>query len=560
MRIIGLHNGHNANICALEDGRLTAHWELEKFFDKKNFGFDCTHQNEIAIVLTEHLLPSLGWELDSVGTFVFSSLHGMHGDWSRTEFSSIIDGRSYENSLTAPWISWHASWRGKMRRFAAVSHHVCHMAYSYYSSSFTEAVVFALDGWGDFATSTTVGVGTGNKLHYHANLTSHPLDGVSNNGIGALFFWLGRIFPFLGEELLDIAGKAMGLSSFGTPRDEWRPVVQSTLRTWPFHRSIPEKMIAELGIARSELLSPHADITVDLMATIQSEAENYVVEVCRVLERRYQSRNLVIGGGCGLNILINSAIRRRTRFTNVFVPPACSDTGNAIGAACYFWFSGIGNRRTVEKWHDPYLGEPLRGIERYVDDTDQYRVESYETADCEALISKIAELLADGRIGAVARGRAEIGPRALGHRSILAAPTGSSTANRVNNEIKRREFWRPFAPICLEARAEEWFEGCVQSPYMMFAYKVREGREASIPAVTHVDGTARVQTVNASQESWLTSLLTKFELLTGTPILLNTSLNLKGMPMTNDACAAVELFCGSTLDFLQLENHLLLKR
>jgi len=262
----------------------------------------------------------------------------------------------------------------------------------------------------------------------------------------------------------------------------------------------------------------------------------------------YGNRPLCIGGGCGLNVQINSRLLNDGVVERLYVPPACSDCGLSSGAALYYYHSIYGGDFNGLWWHDPYAGTDIMNKELLA---------QFEPLKFHKVLESAAPRLANGEIAAWCQGRSEIGPRALGNRSILADPRREDMKDIINKRIKRRQYWRPFAPVCLEEDASEWFEIDHPQPYMLEAPMVRREKASTIPAVVHADGSSRLQTVNKWQNRRLYRLLSEFKKLTGVPILLNTSLNRKGYPICNDVKIVLDLLDGTSLDFAVVGNYLI---
>jgi carbamoyltransferase len=525
-----MHNGHDANITVLEDGVILKHLELERYFNKKNFA-GVAHNNEIGEVLHDHLLPQLGWKPSDIDIIGFTSMTGWGGNWGATEFGSMIL-RPYE--LGEQHIEWEANYRGKKIKCVGVNHHMSHMSAAYYTSPFSEAFVFAYDGEGDHSINTTYGHGLGNKIIHLGDL--------KDNGIGYTYAMLTQLFLFIKADMLTTAGKAMGLSSYGMPKDEYRSFCRKLIRTYP---QTPHNVANIASYFSKPFTDPNDPIAHDLMATIQDECEIYMLETIANLKT---SDNVCIGGGCGLNVQINSRIQELG--IKVHIPPACSDCGVAMGAALYIWHNILGNEFNGLEYHNPYLGDEV---------INKHLLDKFELYSDEELYLKVAELLQSGKIVGWIQGRGEAGPRALGNRSIFANPSIANMKDEINQKIKHREFWRPFAPSCLEEEVSNWMDIDHKQPYMLESPMVKEDKRHLIPAVTHVDNTARVQTVNVNQNPKLHRLLQEFFRLTGIPMLLNTSFNDKGFPIINDVAVALDMLKKTDLDCVVVDNYIVLK-
>lgn len=292
----------------------------------------------------------------------------------------------------------------------------------------------------------------------------------------------------------------------------------------------------------------------DIARSLQQVLEETVLTMSQWLHQATGASNLAMAGGVALNCVMNARIRDRGPFENVWVQPAAGDAGTSLGAALWTDYQTRGNKQRLWKMDHAYLGPS------YADEEiEQFLAWSklpFERLD--NIAEQTAELLAQGQVIGWFQGRMEFGPRALGARSILASPIPADMQARLN-EIKDREDFRPVAPVVMEERAADWFVGAQTAPFMLFIFDVREDRATQIPAVRHVDGTARVQTVNRRQHPLYYDLLAAFERRTGVPILVNTSFNTRGEPMVCSPRDAVESFWTSPLDALVIGPFLLRK-
>jgi carbamoyltransferase len=362
------------------------------------------------------------------------------------------------------------------------SHHYSHACAGYYTSSFTDAVIVVLDAIGEYNTST-VWVGQGEEIKLvHKN--NYPF---SFGLFYSAFTKLIGLMPNQEEYIM------MGMAAYGNTNIYFDKVNKY------FPRFDKQKYNFHKGITDWGLITEQDKF--DIAAAVQKVYELRLMEYMRYAKLLTKKKNLVFMGGCALNSSANTSLWNI--FNDIWIMPNPGDAGSSLGAAAALYGKHI-------KWHSPYLGHNLGG---------EYPVEKI-----------INGIIKDG-IVAVANGRAEYGPRALGNRSILADPRDPDIKNKVN-QIKQRELFRPFAPVVMEEYASEWFDMDFTSPYMQYTVKCL--RPDLIPAVVHEDGTSRVQTINKEQHQGLYEVLKKWYNITGVPILLNTSLNIKGQPLLND--------------------------
>lgn len=583
MKIISLHNGHDASITALQDGEILGHWELERVLNIKHFcGVD--HGDEIFTTLVNHVLPKLKWSIDDIDYIAFAGCT----EWKRTTFYGSVP--LYDKfDKDKPYALGKMILLGNREiPCISIAHHVNHMAYAYYTSPFVNSMIFTWDGIGD-GTSTMSGYGKANKLNVTHIYSKDTPAGTSNNGVGLFYSYLGRLFPFLGGDLLATAGKAMGLSSYGQPQNHWRTQVRHTIREW---MPRPEQLISMLSLNPQDLKSPTSKVAQDLMATIQDELELYLLEAVSSMRKEYSgtdisTKNICMAGGCALNVQANSRLLTDTDISNLYVPPATSDCGISIGAALYLWHHVLENKFTGIEWHSPYLGDTIYHAPKDTNIQElmaKYPTLEYIKVEESSVCETAALLLNKGKIIAWAQGRAEIGPRALGNRSILssAAPIdandkswpdkwkhdgGGTFKLTINEKVKHREYWRPFAPIALIGDALDYFDIDHPSPYMLESPLVRDWNTPEhgkywlkIPAVVHVDGTCRVQTVSQMTNPKMNLLLNEYKKLSGVGVLLNTSLNDRGRPIANTTDDILNLLRDSELDYAFIDNYMFWKK
>ncbi len=464
-----------------------------------------------------------------------------------------------------------ARFAGRLHR---VEHHRAHMASAFFCSPFERAACLTVDGFGDFVSSMSA-LGEGGRLSV--------LDEVGfPHSLGVLYTAVTQFlgFPRYGDEY-----KVMGLAAFGEPGLAARlgrivRLVDGRYETdpaWFRHASEGVTMSWEdgepvLGRLWSPLFerefgpprAPGADITDrdrDLAASLQAVYEDALFERLRWLQRRTGCQALCLAGGCALNSVANGKVAARTGFTRVFIQPAAGDAGTALGAAQYVWHQVLGRPRGFAMEH-AYWG-PAFSDEQIVAALRQRlgsgavdgapgRGLRVRRARCEEeLLEETAAALTAGRIVGWYQGRTEWGPRALGNRSILADPRRPEMKDLLNARIKRREPFRPFAPSVLEDRAAEYFEGSSPDPFMVTVFPIRPQKLAEIPAVAHVDGTGRLQTVSRASNPRYWGLLRAFERHTGVPVLLNTSFN-ENEPIVNTPQEALDCFLRAGIDVLVL--------
>lgn len=439
-----------------------------------------------------------------------------------------------------------------------LNHHTCHAA-SFLASPFEEAAILTMDAFGE-KESTTFSLGRGNEI---TRLWSQEFP----HSLGAFY---SAFTEYCGFEPQSDEWKLMGASSFGDPM-HFKAKVASLVKLLPdggfeldlayfnhfqFHRPgrFTSKLPALLGLSPRASNDPLTQDHYDLAAAVQAVLEDVYWHLLRSLHRRTGVDAVVLAGGVALNCVANGRIRAMTPFRQVFVPPVPDDSGGALGAALFLHAQDPGARRSYVMDHN-YLG-PGYSEDEIAATLSKFKLEAELVADP---ASVAAELIAGGHIIGWFQGRLEFGDRALGNRSILADPRDPSMKDKVNETVKYREAFRPFAPAILDDQVDSFFEGADQAPFMEKAYLIRPEKRSVIPAVTHVDGTGRLQTVSRRQNPRFRDLIEAFGRLTGVPVVLNTSFNLKGEPIVCTPEDAIRTFYTSGLDALFLGHHLLRK-
>lgn len=445
-----------------------------------------------------------------------------------------------------------------------VEHHRSHMASAFFASPFEEAAILSIDGSGDF-TTTMIGTGKGNQIH-----VTDSVDFPHSVGLFYTAFTQLLGFPHYGDEY-----KVMGLAPYGEPKyvDKLRRVLEFeddglfslNLRYFRSAKSgivsygddhIP--MVAPLFSAHMEELFGKArkngeELTQyhrDMAASVQRITEELIFHILTHLHKSTRHDQVCIAGGVAQNSVANGKVTRNTPFKKVYIPSAGHDAGISMGAALYVYNHMLEQPRAAAVW-SAYTGSRFTNeeIERYL----QSRNIAYTRYPDELLFEKVAEQLVNAGVVGWFNGRAEFGPRALGGRSILADPRRPDAKDLLNAKIKRRESFRPFAPSILKEYVPEYFEVMDEVPFMEKVFPIKKEKQAVIPAVTHADGTGRLQTVDKQVTPRYYQLIEAFRKKTGVPILLNTSFN-ENEPIVNSPQDALECYLRTNMDMLVLEN------
>jgi carbamoyltransferase len=462
--------------------------------------------------------------------------------------------------------------------FHRVEHHQAHLASSFFVSPFEEAALLSADGLGDFASSMW-GVGRGNRMEI-ADAIAFP------HSLGLYYSAVTQYLGFLkfGDEY-----KVMGLAAYGEPEnmDAFRDIVRFSrdrgdlafrlcLDYFTHHKTGPEMSWAEsdktpvLGTLFSDDMGkrlggpartpeqPLEQRHRNLAAALQARLEEVYLGMLKKLAGKTGAKAVCLSGGVAFNCVANGKIFDRTPFENVYVHPAAGDAGLSVGAAFYVWHQLLGQPRLFAMehayWGPAYSAEEIRSaIQSSAVSNCGYTLGEFGEPE---LMRRTAAIIAEGKILGWYQGRAEWGPRALGNRSIVADPRRPEMKEILNERIKHREIFRPFAPSILAERTGEWFEKSHASPFMTLAYPVRREKRDKIPAPTHVDGTGRLQTVSAEANPRYHALISEFEKQTGVPVVLNTSFN-DNEPIVCRPEEALDCFLRTRMDALVLGNYLI---
>jgi carbamoyltransferase len=450
------------------------------------------------------------------------------------------------------------------RKVLFTEHHESHAAAAFLTAPTDEAAILTTDGVGEWATLT---VGRGKRVAGGATSIELLREVRWPNSLGMLY---STFTAYLGFQVNEGEYKVMGLASYGTPRfaEAVRKVIRRTadgafaldLRYFDYHttakRSFSDAFVETFGPPRPtwepiDLASEEGQRFADIAASVQLVLEEILVDLARSLQRETGLSDLCLGGGVALNGVANARILRESGFRRLFVPPAPGDAGCALGAALYADRIHFGNPDRPFPDH-PFWGPAVEpGELARIAREDGLAVEALSDTE---LIARTAEDLAAGRIVGWMEGATELGPRALGHRSIFAAPHSAETRDRLNRDIKYREEFRPFAPIVPEEAAGEYFElppgGVRLSRFMSGVFPVKPKWRSALAAVTHVDGTARVQALPREMAPRVHDLLMAYGRKSGVPVLLNTSFNLAGEPIVNRVVEGYSTFRRSGIDVL----------
>jgi carbamoyltransferase len=570
MYILGLTTMTESAAVLLRDGQVVAAAEEERFSRVK-------HSGGFPYRSVRFVLESQGITLEDVDHVAVYWDPYKLGTRARYMIETLLrDPKLFlakARRLTAIWpgnVGESSGWGSLFRvgknlerhfgqrppRIHYLDHHACHMASTFFGSGWDQSAILVMDGAGE-AACTTSGAGDGTRLKtFHQHLVPHSLG-----------HFYSSVTGFLGFQMLDGEYKMMGLSPYGDPagarwiRDHFLQTPQpGRYRLQPgvldYHRALKGNFEGEFqrhfGPPRersetAEFTDRHADIA----ASAQRAFEEVVLDLAADLRRTTGMSRLAIAGGCGLNCTANGKILAEGIFDEIYVPPVPHDPGGALGAAMLLHVRLTGERPAPVQ-HAQFGpafddGDLAAALARRSD-------VSAEKLPMDEVIERAASALASGEVLSWMQGPMEYGPRALGNRSFLASPLNDGIRDVINEKIKKRELFRPFAPSVKEERASEYFEIEQSAPFMTIVVKVRPEKRATIPAVTHTDGTARPQTVAREVNPYYWQLLDEFEKRTGVPVLLNTSFNIQE-PIVCTPDEALATFARSGVDALVLGSH-----
>ena len=582
---------HDSAACLLVDGQIIAAAQEERFSRKKHdlgFPFNaiqfCLNEAGVSggdidhVVFYEKPFPKFERLLETYLAYApkgFKSFLMAMPVWLTEK---LFQKRNLIKALEIH-IDSDVDWRSKI---LFSEHHLSHAASAFYPSPFESAAVLTMDGVGEWPT-TSLAIGNGSQLEIIKEI-HFP------HSLGLLY---SAFTYFTGFKVNSGEYKVMGLAPYGKPiytqiildnlidlKPDGSFHLNMEYFDYPAGLKMTNKKFANLfgGPARQS----EADLTqreMDLAASIQEVTEEVVLRLCRSIAKETGQRNLCLAGGVALNCVANGKLLRDGSFDNIWIQPAAGDAGGALGAALAVHYLMLNKSRTVDvtgnDMQGSYLGSGFSQseIEQRLSDLGAV----FETVDDEQLINETAQALASGKAVGWHQGRMEFGPRALGNRSILADPRNSDTQKTLNLKVKFRESFRPFAPSVLREHVSQWFDINTDSPYMLLVADVAQSkkqemtaeqealfgieklnvRRSDIPAVTHVDYSARIQTVHRETNPRYHALISKFNELTGCPVLVNTSFNVRGEPIVESPEDAFRCLMGTGLDLLAIGNSIL---
>ncbi len=571
MYILGLNAFHgDSSACILKDGEVIVALEEERIRRVKHWaGFPieaikyCLQDAGITIKDIDYITISR----DPSANVVKKIKHTLK---NKVSVSAILDRYSNSKKVKSLKATLAEELGVTEKEIKAeihnIEHHRSHLGSSFFASPFEKSALLSIDGFGDF-TSTMTAIGNGNQIEV--------LDSVHFPHSAGIFYtsftqYLG--FPKYGDEY-----KVMGLAPYGKPLyvDRLKDVIEFTndglfklnLKYFKHHKDgvkmsweggepdidsiFSEYMVEKFGPARKrvdELTQYHKD----LAASVQRICEELIFHILIHLHKKTGMDNLCIAGGVAQNSVANGKVLKNTPFKNVYIPPAGHDAGTSMGSALFLYNHILKQKRALPTYSGS-LGSHFTDIE--IETYLKSQNMKFQKHTNEELYDIVTNCIIDGGVVGWFQGRAEFGPRALGHRSIIADPRRADAKEILNLKIKRRESFRPFAPSILKEFVPDYFADADDVPFMEKVYLIKENMRSKIPAVTHVDGTGRLQTVDKNFEPKYHALISTFNRKTGVPILLNTSFN-ENEPIVNSPANALDCFLRTKMDMLVLENFI----
>lgn len=573
MLILGINAYHgDASASIVKDGKLIASAEEERFNRQKHCaGFPalaieyCLREAGAKIEDIDHIGISRNPKANLYKKLLFSLSRGPRiAKMLKDRLANVSKIKNLKDEIAEKLKIQKSSVKAKIHY---IEHHSAHMASAFLVSPFDEASILSIDGFGDFV-STMTGKGEGNNIE--------TLDKVIYpHSLGILYAatcqYIG--FPKYGDE-----GKVMGLAPYGKP--SYMKTFEDIIKLkddgsfelnldYFLHHSVgvdmtwdegtpsigkiySEKFIEKMGPPRE----PGTEITQrekDIASSLQTMTENVIFHVLNHLHKKNSSDNICIAGGVALNSVANGMLFNRTPFKDAYIVPPAGDSGGSIGAAFYIHNCILGNERNYTM-NTAYTG-PQYSNDEILPILEKNNLKYRKLKDDE-LFKFTAEKMSDGKVIGWFQGRMEIGPRALGNRSIVVDPRRSDMKDILNARIKHREPFRPFAPSILEEKTSEYFEHDHPSPFMLMVYKFKEDKRSKVPAVCHVDDTGRLQTVSKKDNERYWRLIKEFENITGVPLILNTSFN-ENEPIVENPQQAIDCFLKTKMDMLVLGNYII---
>ena len=557
---------HDSAASILKDGHVVAAVEEERFSRKK---FDDGFPN----MAIDWCLKEVGISPEEIDSIAFYDKPVLKFDRLLDNYIAVAPRGLYSFLDTIPKWLHKRLWikddiqkhlKGFQGEIIFPEHHVSHAAHAFYTSPFRESAVLTIDGVGEW-TTTSFGTAQENSIDLTDNI-HWP------HSVG-LFY--SAFTYFLGFKVNEGEYKLMGLSSYGKPKyydlilkelidvkDDGSIHLNMKYFAFTYDKVMTNKKFAELfGITPRQKNEKAEQIHFDIAASAQKVLEYVIIKMANHIHKKTQMKNLCFGGGVALNGVANYILLKNGPFENIHIPPSPGDAGSAVGCAQYLYYVHKKNQRIIETDYAERIRENVYTGPQFNDQEIQHFLDSnkitYQKFDRQSLLQNTAKLISDGKIVGWYQGKMEWGPRALGNRSILADPRDANMKDILNEKIKHRESFRPFAPSILEEHTLDYFDIDIPSPYMLMVAIVKQPDR--IPAVTHVDGTGRLQTVSKQANPLYYDLINEFYKITNVPVVINTSMNVMGEPIVNTPEQAHNMLKKTDMDYIVMGNNLISK-
>lgn len=562
--ILGINStGYNTSSCLVKNGKLIGGVEEERLIrEKRTRKFPtegikwCLNKQKISLDRINTI--AISWN-PAINIEAFNVAHSERSRYLGEIFYNVPSHLlKLKNSKAGEISEQQIELSDKSKiKIIYIKHHLCHAA-NYYVSPFNEAAILTVDAFGE-TNSATFSIGKKNKIKsiWHQDFPQ---------SLGGFY---STFTEFLGFKAQVDEWKLMGASSYGNPKKYYKKIYDLVNLTqngfelnlsyfdfFQFHRPgrFTRKLSAYLNLEPNKAGVPLNKNYYDLAASVQAVFEDIYIHLLKLLKNKTNLNKLVISGGSALNCVANGKVLSRTGFNEIFVPPFPDDSGCALGAAFYV-HNQLEGRKKNYFLKSNYLGPGYTDQEIHKI-LIQYKIK-YEKS--KNITRDAAKFIKDGKIIGWFQGNLEFGDRALGNRSILADPRDFKMKDKVNKTVKYREEFRPFAPAILEEKVNQYFENADSTPFMEKTFLIKKNKRKFIPAVVHVDGSGRLQTVSKDVNPIFYELIKEFEKITSIPIILNTSFNLKGEPIVCSPTDAIKTFFSSGLDFLILGSFIIKK-
>ena len=593
MKILGISAFyHDSSVCLTEDENILFAAQEERFsrekhdknFPKKSLEYLCKNYLDFNIKNIDHIIffdkPFLKFER-LLETYVYYAPFKGY-DSFKTSIPIWIKEKLFQKDLLINEISkiFKTTKKEVKKRICFSEHHLSHAASAFYPSNFEEAAIVTMDGVGEWST-TTIGVGEKNKIKILKEI-NYP------HSLGLLY---SAFTYFLGFKVNSGEYKIMGLAPYGDPK--YKELILEKLLILKddgsyylnqdyFNYSVGLTMTNDLfeKLFKIPTRKPEENLSqthIDIAASIQAVLEILVLKLIKYAKDITGKKNLCLAGGVALNCVSNFKIVKKNIFEKIWVQPAAGDAGGSLGACNFLYYHILNNKRNLrdtDNMNGSFLG-PKYSEEEILRELNYFNLKFSKITNKDQLYLELAKKISEGNSVGWFNGKAEYGPRALGARSILADPRPQDMQKNLNLKIKFRESFRPFAPSVLEEHQDQWFSSEIRNYYMLFINDVLNASlkdkftkgleklnkvESKIKSVTHVDLTARVQAVSKKFNKDFYNLINEFYKISGVPILINTSFNVRGEPIVNSPKDAIRCFLGTNLDYLVLENFIIDKK